>query len=277
MNAQDWIEEHPYLDSIARFEQLVDYALDAAQVPQARPHDDAAIYVAQLERGTPLLSGEARPDLTDAAQGLRQVAEVLATEELPSAILDGIVEFRELSREAPEHAMSAIEWVIAPDGDRQDHPAIVRLLAWRVLRRVLERLIGELSAVRDSARWPHRECPTCGAVAALARIIDSEAGRQRMLVCACCQTSWKFDRAGCQYCGNESAESLPVLELENERQHRLDLCDSCGGYTKTFVGADAHLFVKDWPTLHLDSIATGKGYRRFGATLYDVSGTEPAQ
>lgn len=276
MNVQGWVEEHPYLHSVARFEQLIDHAIDAAQLPEV-PVPDATLYASLLGKGTPLLLGEAAPDLSVAAEGLRQVTEVLATEDLPEEILSGILEFRELSRETPAHAVAVIDWVIAPEGDEQDHPAVVRLLAWRVLRAVLGRAIAALSPVRESALWPRRECPTCGSVASLAQFVEAEGGRERTLICGCCQTRWKYERFGCQYCGNEAPESLSIVELEDETQHRLDLCDSCGGYTKTFVGTDPRLFIQDWPTLHLDSIAVEKGYRRFGASLYDVGGSETIQ
>jgi FdhE protein len=276
MNVQEWIEEHPYLAAVARFEQMVDHALDAAGLP-ALPVPDAEVYVAQLERGTPLLLGEASPDLAAAAEGLRKLAEVLATEEVPEEIRRGIVEFRDLSRDDPHHAHSAIDWAIAPDGDEQDHPIVIRLLSWRVLRRMLVSPVRALAAARGTALWPRGECPTCGSMASMAQLVDADGGRRRMLVCACCQTTWQYKRVGCQYCGNEAQQSLAILELEGEADHRLDVCKACGGYTKTLVGRDAELFAADWTTLHLDVIAAENGYQRRGASLYDVSGTDTVQ
>ena len=52
---------------------------------------------------------------------------------------------------------------------------------------------------------------------------------------------------------------------------RIDLCRACKGYVKTYVGeGEEDLFLSDWSTLHLDLLAVRRGFRRLGASLYDI-------
>lgn len=139
--------------------------------------------------------------------------------------------------------------------------ALRRLLACHVLRR--------LNATATPAASPDAVCPTCDSSASLAVLTETEDGRQRYLACTCCHTTWPYKRVGCPYCGDESPQT--VLEVEGEQDVRIDLCDDCQSYVKTYTGDAGGLprFLADWPTLHLDAIAGERGYRRLGATLYD--------
>jgi len=111
-------------------------------------------------------------------------------------------------------------------GIRDEDSPLYRLLACHVMRRVLPH-----SEEVDS---PDAECPTCGATATLAVLGEDTGGRRRSLACACCHTTWSYKRVGCPYCGDESPQN--VLQLEEEKDVRVDTCDQCYGYVKTFTG-----------------------------------------
>jgi FdhE protein len=105
----------------------------------------------------------------------------------------------------------------------------------------------------------------------LAQLVASDEGRRRFLACCCCGTRWRYRRIGCPHCGIETAEDMGVLQVEGEEGLRIDVCNECRAYLKTYIGeGDEDLFLSDWPTLHLDLQATGLGYQRVGASLYEL-------
>jgi FdhE protein len=105
----------------------------------------------------------------------------------------------------------------------------------------------------------------------MAQLVTKGDGRGRVLVCGCCPTRWSYPRIGCPYCGNEDPGRLDVLELQGPSGVRLDVCESCRGYTKTYTGAGQEvLLLADWTTLVLDAMAGERGYARRGASLFDL-------
>ncbi len=91
------------------------------------------------------------------------------------------------------------------------------------------------------------------------------------MVCGCCATRWNYRRVGCPYCGEEAADKMALLELQGATGLRLDVCESCKGYVKTYAGQGQEaLFLADWPTLLLDAMAGERGYVRRGASLFDL-------
>jgi FdhE protein len=105
-------------------------------------------------------------------------------------------------------------------------------------------------------------------------LVSIAEGRGRQLACGCCRTRWAFKRVACPFCGNEDANRLGVLELDQEPELRLDVCEECKGYVKTYTGTrDLELVLSDWPTLHLDVLARDRGYERRGASLYELEGS----
>jgi FdhE protein len=134
-------------------------------------------------------------------------------------------------------------------------------------------VVAAAAAWRDDDRWNRGCCPTCGALPVMAQLVPEEVGRRRMLVCGQCRTHWKHRRIVCPHCANEDANRLAVLEVQDEPGLRLDVCEACKSYVKTYdgVGREA-LLLADWPTLHLDVIAQDRGYERRGASLYELEG-----
>ena len=89
------------------------------------------------------------------------------------------------------------------------------------------------------------------------------------------------------------ANRLPVLEIDSQRLAsvtiegepglRIDHCESCGGYLKTYDGeGDQTFLLSDWSSLHLDLIAHDRGLKRLAASLYknsspcDIRHSKPA-
>jgi FdhE protein len=137
--------------------------------------------------------------------------------------------------------------------------------------RVLGPLSAPFAAWRDDGAWRRPGCPTCGQLPVMAQLVTRDDGRARDLVCGCCPTRWGFKRLGCPYCGNEDPRRLSVVELQGPSGVRLDVCEACRGYTKTYTGAGQEvLLLADWTTLVLDAMAGERGYARRGASLFDL-------
>ena len=59
--------------------------------------------------------------------------------------------------------------------------------------------------------------------------------------------------------------------IEGESHLRIDHCESCGAYLKTYVGEGSEsLWLADWTSLHLDIIARDHGLKRLANSLYEL-------
>jgi FdhE protein len=105
----------------------------------------------------------------------------------------------------------------------------------------------------------------------MAQLAQTERGRERSLCCGRCATRWSYRRVGCPYCENESLERLAVLDPEDERDFRIDVCRRCSTYLKTYVAEGAEpLALSDWSTLHLDAACKQRGLHRGGPSMYGL-------
>jgi FdhE protein len=60
-----------------------------------------------------------------------------------------------------------------------------------------------------------------------------------------------------------------TLAIEGESRLRIDYCEACSGYLKTYTGEGSEaLFLADWTSIHLDIIARDRGLKRLAASLY---------
>ncbi len=147
----------------------------------------------------------------------------------------------------------------------------MQYLAWSAAARLLAPVAATFAEWRDEARWGHSQCPSCGALPVMGRLVPGDGVRERQLACGCCGTRWSFQRIGCPYCGNADSGRLSILEAEGEGGLRLDLCEECKGYSKTLAGeGDPALLLADWTSLHLDVLARERGYQRKGTSLYEL-------
>ena len=124
---------------------------------------------------------------------------------------------------------------------------------------------------RDEEQWLRGYCPTCGSLPAMAQLVGIDAGRMRLLSSGCCGTCWRYRRTGCPFCELVDDHKLAIVGIEGEGGLRIDYCESCGTYLKTYAreGNEA-LMLADWTSLHLDVIARDRGLRRSSASLYEL-------
>jgi FdhE protein len=264
-----WIEGHPYLEGVASFQALVERA--AAAVPPTARRLDVARWAPDRARGVPLLrSDRAALDVsTEGGEAMLAVAQRIASADVPDGIRGPAGELAAVLRRSPAERARVVSFVVTGEGDASPGSAgMTRYLGWNALARVLAPVVAEVSALRDEV-WSSGECPTCGAPPPMAFLADEGGARARHLACGCCRTRWKYRRVACPFCGSEDARQLGVLEIDREPTLRLDVCDGCKGYVKTYTAAgEEDFFLADWPTLHLDVLARDRGYERRGASLF---------
>jgi FdhE protein len=125
----------------------------------------------------------------------------------------------------------------------------------------------------ETPHWDHGYCPFCGSWPAF---IESSGGF-RILRCSFCAFGWPLSCERCIYCANQNADFVRAA-LDVERTNRaVELCASCGGYTKvidvTMPTPFPLVAVEDLATIDLDGGAMERGYRR--PDLVDLEGIEP--
>jgi FdhE protein len=228
----DWIHGHAFLRPLARLHARVGEAITAA-APACPPLPDWDAYDADFASGVPLLASP---------------ATAIDTTAIDRAI---------------ERVMAAVQ-----DGDPPVDEGFVHAIGWLTRAAALAPLRQAFDLWRDEDQWLRPHCPTCGSQPAMAQLAGVDPGRQRLLSCGCCRTRWRFRRTTCPFCETQS-HRLASLGIEGEGGLRIDYCESCRGYLKTYSGqGDESVLLADWTSLHLDLAAGARGWRRTAASLY---------
>jgi FdhE protein len=264
-----WLSTHAYLQPVAQLHALVDAAV--AEIPNEDPGapiwDD---YTADFQQGIPLLENSpAIIDITATASAMMLLVENLASAPLPGKVAK---ETRALDSELrcdPDAPRRAIAWLLDRAVYASACPGLLRYFGWIALARHLRPVVDGFAGWRDEERWLRSYCPTCGSRASMAQLIGTDPGRLRFLSCGCCKTRWRYRRTGCPFCENQNDRRLAVLAVEGEGGLRIDYCESCRGYLKTYDGEGSeHVLLADWTSLHLDVIAYDRGLQRLAESLY---------
>jgi formate dehydrogenase accessory protein FdhE len=143
---------------------------------------------------------------------------------------------------------------------------------------VLELAAGRVDAP-GSQEWAGRACPLCGDAPQCSVIVEESGawlqGSPRYLICARCAAWWAYPRAVCASCGEDDSRLIVPYVEENMPWVRIDACDACRGYMKSFdlraKGAVAVVpAVDDVATLTLDVWAHENGFSRPASSLAGV-------
>jgi FdhE protein len=257
MTLDVWLARHPYLQPVADVHALVDAAAAGIPVPSA-PIPDWDQYAGEFHAGVPLLRSSTMAfDFGVAETAVHSLIARLASASLPEPLATSC---RDLEAELG-----------TTDSRPPSHPELLRYLGWVVLVRSLAPLVSAFDAWRDEERWLRNYCPTCGEPPAMAQLVGKDPGRLRMLSCGRCRTRWRYRRNGCPFCEAKDQHRQAVVAVEGEAGLRIDYCDVCSGYLKTYDGDGSEgVLLADWTSLHLDMIARDRGLKRLAASLYDL-------
>jgi FdhE protein len=269
-----WLEAHSYLQPVADFCERVDRVAAGLEItsPSIPDWED---YAADFREGVPLLqSASAAPDLGPAGTSIVALVQGLAARPhsaSPAGSLAAEVSALDADlRREDDLGRRAVAWLLGDDAFAPASPGLLRHLGWTVLARSLAPVVAAFGSWRDDERWLRHYCPTCGSAPAMAQLVGADAGRKRLLSCGCCGTRWEFRRTKCPFCEADS-QRLASMSVGGEPGLRIDHCEACGGYLKTYDGQGGEdILLADWTTLHLDLLAQDRGLKRLAASLYDL-------
>ena len=271
MSTDLWLEAHSYLRPLADLSALVDRTAAAIDVLGTRipDWDD---YRADFLAGVPLLpSHAAAVDLEPGGRMAGALLERLASRTLPGRLSAEIRALDTELRRETKGSRHIADFLLGDESLRPLFPGLLRYLAWKATARFLRPLVKAFDAWRDEERWLRRYCPTCGSLPAMAQLIGFDPGRMRLLSCGCCGTRWRYRRIGCSFCESADDHRLSAIAIEGEKYFRIDYCQSCRAYLKTYDGdGNETFFLADWTSLHLDVIARDRGLRRLANSLYEL-------
>ena len=266
-----WFEAHSYLRPLADLSAQVDHAVAGIDVLDARIPDWEE-YRADFLAGVPLLSSVAAA--VDLEPGGRMTGELL--ERLASGALSGnlAAETRSLEteiRREPWGSRHIANFLLGDETLAPPFPGLLRYLGWTATARFLHLVLKAFDGWRGEEQWFRKYCPTCGSLPAMAQLVGVDPGRRRLLSCGCCGTRWRYRRIGCPFCESADDRRLSALSIEEEKYVRIDYCQSCCAYLKTYDGEGSEsFFLADWTSLHLDVIARDRGLKRLASSLYEL-------
>ena len=271
MTQDVWLDRHPYLQPVADFQAQVSAA--AAGISDARAHTpNFNKYIGDYKAGIPLLrSAQAAIDFGPAEVVLVLLVEILASMPLPEKLKEECRASAAQLRGETNAPRQAVAWLLGDEAFKPARPGLLRYLGWTALARFLYPLRDAFDTWREQEQWLRSYCPICGTPPAMAQLVGSDPGRLRFLSCGCCGTRWRFSRVGCPFCQNANDHRLSALTIEGEKYLRIDYCQSCQAYLKTYDGVGSEsLLLADWTSLHLDIIARDRGLNRFAQSLYKL-------
>jgi len=270
MTQVDWLTQHPYLRPLAQLHAEVNAF--ASALPRAnfevRLWDR---YAPEFNAGVPLLlSSRVELDLATAGKMLETLLDQLTKIVLPRKVAEEIGVLRSqvrLDSTMSSFALASIykEPVALPCS------GLLRYLGWTILAHHFQPLLDSFDKWRNEEKWLRSYCPSCGSPPCMAQLTGTDPGRRRLLSCTFCGTRWCYRRTGCPFCQNNDDRQLTVLTAEGEHGLRIDICQLCGGYLKTYAGNGYEdFFLADWTSIHLDFLATDRGLKRAAASLYEL-------
>ena len=268
-----WLETHGYLRPVAQLCARVESLAADVAVAHGSPGLPAwNDYADDFREGIPLLrSSSAAIDFEPAGRMTRSLVESVAHSVDGPLRSEAAALGAELSARPDAHRLVAA-WLLGEETFAPPSPGLLRYLGWTATSRYLAPLVDAFGRWRDEERWHRKYCPTCGSPPAMGQLIGVDPGRQRFLCCGACGSRWRHRRTQCPFCENDS-QQLAVLAIQGEAGLRIDHCEACKGYLKTYDGqGDEAVQLLDWTSIHLDLLARDRGLQRMAASLYEIPG-----
>jgi FdhE protein len=269
MTQDAWVMSHPYLQPVASLHaQVKNETSGITAASFEMPKWDH--YIGDFLAGVPLVRSFAVAiDWLPAEKMIRSKVERLTASPMPQMADEIRIVKAELRGElaAPNRVVAHL----------LDHPfssqslGLLRYIGWTVLSEYLCPLVEEFAKWREEERWLRNYCPTCGSLPAMAQLVGSDPGRRRFLSCGCCTTRWRYQRTKCPFCENQDDHRISIVTVEGEGGLRIDYCESCRGYLKTYDGeGNEAVMLLDWTSIQLDVIARDRGLKRLAESLYNL-------
>lgn len=267
ISGSTWVVQHPYLKDLADFHTEVEETVCDVSLCQASiPRWDG--YASDFQAGTPLLlSSLIEIDLGPVQSTITACLEKLSRKPL---LGDVTLQCQALLRRARDPSCQIVDGLFNVETPAPPYSGCLHYLGWTVLASFLAPVVEAFSAWRNDDYWLLNYCPMCGALPAMGQLVDTESSRMRLLRCGRCRSRWLYRRTACPFCQNADEHRLTTLSIQGEPL-RIDYCEDCRGYLKTYVGQGTeNCFLADWTSLHLDVVALDRGLKRCGTSLYQI-------
>ena len=279
-----FLKQHPFLAETERIHRLVD---EAVGTPEPIQLPERAVTKTLTEK-LPILQQETyRRRMVRAVYLMQEeVFARIVEADVPSLMQESAREYlavlKKLRKAAKEEFIIAVltqdkEAFAALCEQHALNEGFIRSTIWRMIAALVPAELKEpdgWNPDRDRPRFRENYCPVCGRRPGLAELRKYREGRTRDLICGGCGTRWLYARVGCVYCGNTNLEKMHTLEPTDSDLMRLDICDVCDSYIKTYRGpangsdADA-IYRQDWASVHLDLLAEEKGLHKKGNPILE--------
>lgn len=233
---ETYLAAHEFLKETAEFHLRLEEKFSDVQPLNLPPHDKVPELI---KDGVPLLQQEPfQTQILDATENFLPI---------PRRLTEALLRQENLS----------VRTICA---EEELNETLTRKNFWAAV----DRLIPATLKHWEREDWQENYCPICGRRPVMAHLKKFNEGRARYLLCGGCRTLWNWKRLGCPYCGNKNLERIHILELNDKI--RLDVCDECGTYLKTYGGEDEEdIYLRDWTTLHADLLAEEQSLHKLGA------------
>ena len=281
---KSFLKKYPFLAEAERIYRLVD---EAVGTPEPIQLPERAVTKTLTEK-LPILQQETYKSRMVRAVSVMQedVFTRIAEAEVPPLMQESAREYlavlKKLRKAAKEEFIIAVltqdkEAFAALCEQHALNEGFIRSTIWRMIAALVPTELKEpdgWNPDRDRPRFRENYCPVCGRRPVLAELRKYREGRTRDLICGGCGTRWLYARVGCVYCGNTNLEKMHTLEPTDSDLMRLDICDVCDSYIKTYRGpangsdADA-IYRQDWASVHLDLLAEEKGLHKKGNPILE--------
>ena len=273
MTLDDWVGSHPFLQPIARMRARIDAAVDTGASATALPAWDA--YAEDFAMGAPLLrSFDAAVDLEPAGRRIVGAVDRLASGPAGDPLTEGARALcLELDGVGESPHRLVVDWLLGDDRWMPPAAGLLHCAGWLALSASLRPVLDGFARWRDDDRWLRRYCPACGSLPAMAQLAGRDPGRRRLLSCSQCASRWRYGRTECPFCEKDS-QRLAGHAVHGEGGLRIDYCEACRAYLKTYDGeGDEAVLLADWTSFHLDVVAQDRGLKRAASSLYDLDPT----
>jgi FdhE protein len=272
--SEPWLAAHAYLRPVADLSAEVERAAAGIETLGATI-PDWEDYQADFLAGVPLLSSaNAAVDLEPGGRMAVALLRSLASGSTSGWLAGEASALDAELRHEPEIGNRIADFLLGDETLTPSSPGLLRYVSWTA--RFLRPVVKGFDGWRNEERWLRRNCPTCGSLPAMAQLVGADPGRKRLLSCGCCGTRWQFKRTGCPFCETDT-QRLTSVTIDAEPALRIDHCESCSAYLKTYDGeGEETLLLSDWSSLHLDLIAHDRGLKRLAASLYEFDPVRPS-
>lgn len=279
----NWVEQYPFLARVANLQKMIATAKEEYEQQNSGILENISNWekiVEGIKKGIPALKAvEVDSTIIDSAAALLIKLVDIPAEDNSQQTNNPCQSIKKVFSEKKDMSRQIIERVLQGSSAFKDldltdvKDVFILFLAWSALSGVLTPLKRRVRDFQQEYKWLKNYCPVCGHLPVMGQLVQVEIGkgRERELVCGCCQMRWNYRRIGCPYCGNEDQKTLKIIELEEVPDLRIDTCEKCKGYIKIYTGeGNEEVLLADWSTLHLDVIGHNKGFKRMDSEIYDV-------